>query len=84
MITKFKIFKESEVSTGNASGKAGVASLPFGRGYYRVGNSGEAGISFTPSGEKKLKTYKSSKHSKKELLKRKKKEKFLKKVNNKK
>lgn len=61
---------ESEVSSGNASGKAGVASLPFGRGYYSSGgNNGAPGITFTPSGEPSYKTYKSMKHSKKNLKK---------------
>lgn len=60
-----KIF-ESEVSSGNASGKAGVASLPFGKGYMQSGgNNGACGIEFTPSGEPSFKTYKSMKHSKK-------------------
>lgn len=63
---------ESEVSSGNASGKAGIASLPFGRGYYSSGgNNGAPGIAFTPSGEPSYKTYKSMKHSKKNLKKRK-------------
>lgn len=68
-----KIF-ESEVSTGNASGKAGVSSIPFGRGFYNYGgNNGESGIAFTPSSEPNFKTYKSMKHSKKDMKKRKRK-----------
>ena len=67
-----KTFNESEVSSGNASGKAGVASLaPFGTGYYKSGNNGEFGIQFTPSEEPSFKTYKSMKHSKKNLKKKK-------------
>lgn len=65
-----KLF-ESEVSSGNASGKAGIASLPFGKGYYSSGNSGEPGITFTPTGEPNYKTYKSMKHSKKNIKKKK-------------
>jgi hypothetical protein len=61
-----KIF-ETEVSTGNAGGKAGISSIPFGRGFYQSGNNGAAGIEFTPSGEPSFKTYKSMKHSKKKL-----------------
>lgn len=62
---------ESEVSSGNASGKAGVSSLPFGRGYYSSGgNDGSPGIKFTPDGEPSFKTYKSMKHSKKNLKKK--------------
>jgi hypothetical protein len=65
---------ESEVSTGNASGKGGGGSLPFGRGYYNFGiNNGSSGIKFTPDGEPSFKTYKSMKHSKKEMKKRNKK-----------
>ena len=68
-----KIF-ESEVSTGNASGKAGVASIPFGRGYYQSGaNNGAPGIAFTPSGEPTFQTYKSMKHSKENIKRKKKK-----------
>lgn len=64
---------ESEVSTGNMSGKAGVPSIPFGRGFHQSGgNSGAPGIQFTPSGEPSFKTYKSMKHSKKNLKKMKK------------
>lgn len=59
---------ESEVSTGNMSGKAGIPSIPFGRGYYQSGaNNGAFGIEFTPSSEPSFKTYKSMKHSKKNL-----------------
>ena len=64
-----KIF-ESEVSTGNASGKAGVPSIPFGRGFYQSGNNGAFGTTFTPSGEPTSTTYKSMKHSKKNLKKK--------------
>lgn len=71
---------ESEVSSGNASGKAGISSLPFGRGYYSSGgNDGSPGIKFTPDDEPSFKTYKSMKHSKKELKKRLKKRKMMKK-----
>lgn len=67
MITVFKIF-ETEVSTGNATGKAGIPSLPFGKGYYDYGgNNGGFGINFTASSEPKLKSYKKVKHSKKNL-----------------
>ena len=62
-----KILKESEVSSGDASGKAGVASLPFNKGYYSSGNNGSPGIEFTPKGEPSFKTYKSMKHSKKNV-----------------
>lgn len=73
MITKFKIY-ESEVSTGNAGGKAGVSSIPFGRGFFQSGyNNGEFGIQFTPTGEPVFQTYKSMKHSKDNLKKKKKK-----------
>lgn len=73
-----KIF-ESEISTGNASGKAGVPSIPFGRGFYQYGgNNGACGIQFTPSEEPTYKTYKSMRHSKKRLRKKMKKfEKFI-------
>ena len=67
-----KTFNESEVSSGNASGKAGVGSLaPFGTGFYKSGNNGEFGTQFTPSAEPTFKTYKSMKHSKKNLKKKK-------------
>lgn len=66
-----KIYEESEVTAGNATGKAGTPSIPFGRGYYQSGyNNGSCGIAFTPSGEPSFKTYKSIKHSKKNLKKR--------------
>jgi hypothetical protein len=59
---------ESEVSTGNMSGKAGVSSIPFNRGFYNYGgNNGASGIEFTPRSEPSFKTYKSMKHSKKKL-----------------
>ena len=62
-----KLF-ESEVSSGNASGKAGVGSIPFGRGYFQSGaNNGAPGITFTPEGEPSFKTYKSMKHSRKNV-----------------
>jgi len=62
---------ESEVSTGNASGKSGIPSIPFGRGYYQSGgNNGAPGVAFTPNGEPSYKTYKSMKHSKKNLKKK--------------
>lgn len=68
-----KIF-ESEVSTGNMTGKGGGGSIPFGRGFYNYGgNNGEPGIAFTPASEPSFKTYKSMKHSKKEMKKRNKK-----------
>jgi len=55
-----KIF-ESEVSSGNASGKAGISSLPNNpsRGGYMVsgGNNGMPGITFTPSGEQRSNSY---------------------------
>ena len=62
MITKFQLFKESEVSSGNASGQGGGASLPFNKGYFQTGNSDEPGITFTHTGEKKVKTFKSGEH----------------------
>jgi hypothetical protein len=59
---------ESEVSTGNASGKAGIASLPFGKGYYQSdGCDGSSGKQFTPNSEPRLKSYKKLKHSKKNM-----------------
>ena len=58
---------ESEVSSGNASGKAGVSSLPFNKGFYNYGNTGEPGITFTPSSEPTIGSYKKMKHSKKNL-----------------
>jgi hypothetical protein len=62
---KNKIF-ETEVSIGNSSGKAGISSLPFNRGYYNYGgNNAAPGIAFTPNEEPNFKTYKSMKHSKK-------------------
>lgn len=62
---------ESEVSTGNMTGKAGVASIPFGRGYMQSGgNNGSCGIQFTPSSEPNIKTYKSMKHKKKRKMKK--------------
>lgn len=70
---------ESEVSSGNATGKAGVASLPFNQGFYQSGgNNGAPGIEFTPNSIPTFKTYKSMKHSKKELKKKLKKIKFFK------
>ena len=62
---------ESEVSSGNASGKAGVPSIPFNKGYLSSGgNNGAPGIEFQPSGEQSFKTYKTMKHSKKNIKKR--------------
>jgi hypothetical protein len=70
---------ESEVSTGSATGKAGIPSLPFGKGYYQSGGSnGEDGIHFTPYSEPELKSYKKAKHSKNELKKMKKFKEFIK------
>jgi len=63
---------ETEVSTGNASGKAGVSSIPFGRGFYQSGNNGANGVSFTPYIEPTFKSYKDMKHSKKNLKKKRK------------
>jgi len=77
MITKFELFKESEISSGNASGQGGGASLPFNKGYFQSSNTGEFGTAFTPTGEKKVKTFKNGEHSKKEMLKKKKKKEFL-------
>ena len=71
-----KIFEGQEVSSGNATGKGGGASLPFNKGYYQSGNSGEPGITFTPTGEQTLKNFKGVKHSKKEMKKRNKMKKF--------
>lgn len=65
-----KIFEEGTIS-GNATGKGGGASLPFNKGYYQSGNSGEPGITFTPTGEDTVKTYKMMKHSKKNMKKKK-------------
>ncbi len=70
---------ESEVSTGNMSGNAGVPSIPFNRGFHFYGgNNGSPGIKFTPDGEPSFKSYKSMKHSKKNLKKRMKKIKLFK------
>lgn len=75
-----KKFEGVEVSSGNASGKAGVSSLPFARGYYQSGScNGSPGISFTPDEEPNFKTYKSMKHSKNNV---KKKIKYIKKFKN--
>jgi hypothetical protein len=65
-----KKFESVEVFQGNATGKAGVPSIPFGRGFYQSSNNGSFGIQFTPSGEPQFKTYKDGKHSKKNLKKR--------------
>ena len=73
-----KKFEHSEVTTGNASGKVGVSSLPFGRGFYQSKNNNDFGVSFTPDGEQEFKTYKSMKHSKRKLKKMKKFEEFIK------
>jgi hypothetical protein len=63
-----KKYEGVEVTQGNATGKAGVPSLPFNKGYYSSGgNSGAAGIEFTPSSEPFNKTYKNMKHSKKNV-----------------
>lgn len=64
-------FESSEVSTGNMSGKAGISSLPFDKGYYASGNNGDFGIDFTPMGEPSFKNYKNMKHSKKNIKKKK-------------
>jgi hypothetical protein len=53
-----KAIKESEISVGNMSGKAGIPSLPFGKGFFHSGNNGSFGTNFTPSGEPEFKTYK--------------------------
>ena len=71
-----KFIKESEVTIGNASGKAGTPSIPFGRGYFQSINSGSPGISFTPSGDITLKSYKNMKHSRNNLKKKNKMKKF--------
>jgi len=74
---------ESEVSSGNASGKAGVGSIPFGRGYMQSGgNNGASGIVFTAVGEPSYTTYKSMKHSKKELKEKRRRLKMFKKFRN--
>ena len=65
-----KLFEEGILS-GNGTGQGGGSSLPFNKGFYTYGNTGEPGITFTPTGEEKLKTYKGLKHSKKEMKKRK-------------
>lgn len=73
-----KKHESAEISIGSASGKAGVGSVPFGRGYFQSGsNNGAAGIHFTPSEEPRLKSYKSMKHSKKKLKKMKKFDEFI-------
>jgi len=71
---------ESEVSTGSASGKVGVSSLPFGKGYYQSGASnGAPGIAFTPSSEPSNTTYKKMNHSREKLKERKRRIKMFKK-----
>ena len=66
-----KMNESVEVTSGNATGKAGTPSLPFGRGYYQSGaNNGAPGINFTPDEEPSSKSYKSMKHSKKNVKKR--------------
>lgn len=67
-----RIFEEQEVSSGNATGLGGGASLPFNKGFYQYGNSGEPGITFSPSSEYKIKSYKNMIHSKDKLKKGKK------------
>ena len=62
-----KKFEGVELTQGNTTGKAGVGSLPFNRGYYTSGNDGSCGIQFTPNGEKRFGSYKSMKHSKKNI-----------------
>ena len=77
-----KTFEEG-ISSGNASGKAGVGSIPFGRGYVQSGgNNGASGIVFTAVGEPSFTTYKSMKHSKKELKEKRRKLKMFKKFRN--
>ncbi len=74
---------ESEISSGNASGKAGVGSIPFGRGYMQSGgNNGASGIVFTAVGEPSYTTYKSMKHSKKDMKEKRKRLKMFKKFRN--
>jgi len=65
-----KKFESSEISSGNASGKAGTGSLPFNKGYYQSKNNNDFGVNFIPSGEPSFKNYKSLRHSKKNLKKR--------------
>lgn len=65
-----KKFESSEISSGNASGKAGTGSLPFNRGYYQSKNNNDFGVDFMPSSEPSFKNYKSLKHSKKNLKER--------------
>jgi hypothetical protein len=62
-----KKFEGVEVFQPSSSGKGGGASLPFNKGYYQSGNSGGFGIQFTPNGEPNFRTYKSMKHSKKNI-----------------
>lgn len=62
-----KKFEGVELTQGNTTGKAGVGSLPFNRGYYSSGNNGDFGVNFTPKGEQSFRTYKSMKHSKKNI-----------------
>jgi len=78
-----KTFEEG-ISSGNASGKAGVGSIPFGRGYMQSGgNNGASGIVFTAVGEPSFTTYKSMKHSKKDLKEKRRKLKMFKKFKDK-
>jgi hypothetical protein len=73
-----KKYESAEISIGSASGKAGVGSVPFGRGYFQSGsNNGASGINFTPDEEPRFKSYKNMKHSKKKLRKIKKYKDFL-------
>jgi hypothetical protein len=58
-----------EATIGNTIGKAGIGSLPKG-GYFTSGNNNNFGINFTPHGEPNFKSYKSMKHSKKNIRKK--------------
>ncbi|MCK9416793.1 hypothetical protein M0Q97_09070 [Candidatus Dojkabacteria bacterium] len=52
-----KKHESAEISIGSASGKAGVGSVPFGRGYFQSrSNKGAASIQFTPREEPRFKS----------------------------
>ena len=73
-----KLFEEGTIS-GNGTGQGGGASLPFNKGYFQSGNSGEPGITFTPTGERRSKKYKEEISSRKKMKERQKKKALMKK-----
>ena len=67
MIIKFKIF-ENEITDNNTTGRVGD-TINLKDGYFKSGNDGDFGTTFTHKGEPKNKSYKNRKSKDKKFIK---------------